>query len=210
MSLVEEIGRSPSRHVPQWSRDLWHTGRVSQVRENPEECWDLAWDTLMRTCAGPGIAMTTPREATREGAGSARGQECHDKNKQTGRGFSHWGGLCSEVWALHHLNGYIWSAVIQQLDTSLWPSAHLTLKAEWWALLWEQSLCSRGESVPSSNGQCPHSDGAAAGRGCSADLRLQEGHRPFSWQQTRLQKVHPRERPPATSGWPAGTGKNAV
>lgn len=70
MSLVEEIGRSPSRHVPQWSRDLWHTGRVSQVRENPEECWDLAWDTLMRTCAGPGIAMTTPREATR------RSREC--------------------------------------------------------------------------------------------------------------------------------------
>lgn len=216
MSLAEEISPSPARHVPQWSRDLWCTERVSQVRENPEECWDLAWHTLMRTCAGPEIAMTTP-SATKEAAGSARGQECRDKNRQTGCGFSHLGGHCSEVWALHHLNGEIWSAVIQQLDTSLWPSAQLKGAHPTWP--WRQNgghsfgskVCApAGESVLSSSGQCPHSDVAAAGKGCSADLRLQEGHRPFSWQQTCRQNIYPRERPPATSVWPAGTGKNAV
>lgn len=96
MSLAEK-NQSHSRHVPSGAGGFPKcTVRVSQGFPSqgkpkgvlrPARNQKLAWDRLMRTCAEPRITMTTPTP-TKEAPGSARGQECHDKNRQTGCGLS--------------------------------------------------------------------------------------------------------------------------
>lgn len=71
---------------------VYREGFLSQGKPRgvlrPARSQKLAWDRLTRTCAGLGITATTPTP-TKEAPGSARGQKCHEKNRQIGCGLRH-------------------------------------------------------------------------------------------------------------------------
>lgn len=113
------------------------------------------------------------------------------------------GGCLFEEGAFHWLSGRFEVHTSQQPSTVLWSSAArqghsfcLTLKAEWWPLIWEQRQQLWLGGLHHLHQWWPmllHRWNWW--RDCSANLRLQEASRPFSlgkdrWQ-TCLQKVCP-------------------
>lgn len=107
--------------------------------------------------------------------------------------------------------------------TILWPSTCVKGTHPTWASRQngeyssKSKVCSSGWgfcTIYPSSGLCVHPDRAAEGTGCSADLRLWQLPRSFSWGNARwhtwLQKMCPGERPSAAGGCSVGGNEEDV
>ena len=184
-----------------------------QGPERPARSWQLLWEMLTR----PG-----PWQRNHDHLHAYRKQPWEHERPEHGVAVCKGGHLFDRA-AFHCLSGALEVRTAQQLSAVLWPPAQVKGTHPTWPSrqnggtgLRAKAAALAGGSAPSTPGVADalHPDGAAEGRGRSADLGLQKLPRPFFWgrdrQQTCLQKVCPGGGPPAAGDWAGGSSEKAV